>query len=250
MIINVTGLPGCGKTTLEPYFISGLRKRNLNLIINSELKNYYIQEKFYSRFCRKSWLGILPRLIFLIKIRGGYFNRCLSRNSIRLLLYKINRIRGYRVSSDLILSDYYLNEYSLSSLDKNILFCTEGLVHHLASMKVWLGDSPDLFKFFMGQDQIFNGYQIFYIKVPLKQVYERLVSRSIPSLWNINSGEKELDIMEVLKKYEWALESTIKEFSSRGAHVETLDNSGEETQINKRVEDCLNSFMKFADLKI
>ena len=163
---------------------------------------------------------------------------------IRLLSYEINRIRGYRVSGDIILSEYFFNEYSDSLADKNILFCEEGLVHHLASMKVWSGNSPDLFKFFLNEGQMCKEFHIFYIKVPLEMVYERLTRRSIPSFWKKNIGKKTLDIKEVLKKYEWAIESTIEEFSSRGAHVETVDNSGDESLINQRVEKCLGSFVK------
>lgn len=244
MIINLTGLPGCGKTTLEPYFISGFRERNFNPILNSEIKNCYIQEKIFSRFCRQSWFGIMPRLFFLFKVRGGYFNRCLSNKMIRLFFYEINRIRGYRVSGDIILSEYFLNEYARGLADKNILFCEEGLIHHLASMKVWSGNSPDLFKFFLNEGQMCRGFHIFYIKVPLEMVYERLIHRGIPTFWSKNISREILDIKEILKKYEWAIESTIEEFSSRGAHVETIDNSGDESLINQRVEKCLDSFVK------
>lgn len=246
MIVNLTGLPGSGKTTLETYFKSGLRSRGFHVISAGELKQIFIRDTICSQFNRESWMGVFPRLIFLTQPRWYFFRKCLFQDINRLLTEK-SRVRGFRLSEDIILSNYFIKEYDRINAGKLISFWTEGLVHHLASMKAWSEDESDLFSLFLGKGEICKKFQIFYLRVPLEEVFTRLNGRGIPSFWRKSTNGMDLDIMEILHKYECAIESTIEEFRDRGANVVTVQNSGDKSKIRDRVEECLNSFMQTSD---
>ena len=241
MIINLTGLPGAGKSTSETYLISGLQKRGFKIIQNTELKSKLIKEKIFSRFNRDSLIGILPRLIFRIKIFRFYLQVCIENKLGLNFFLKKRGTRGIWLSEDIILTRYFINEFKGSNSIKNIFFCTEGLVHHWACMKVWAGKHSDIFDDNWLNQYPSDGIQIIYLKVPVEMALERLVKRGVPSNWPQPGNGKLGHMRFILERYDSAINETVKEFRAKGAKVHTLDASCDIEQMEINIEACLDS---------
>jgi thymidylate kinase len=241
MIINVTGLPGAGKSTCESYLISGLENRGLDVIQTFALKNKYIKDKIYSQFDRESVSGILPRLIFQAKVFQFYFEVCINNKRSLEFLIKKKRAKGVWLSQDIILSRYFIEDFQASNPKDLIYFCTEGLVHHWACMKVWSGRHSIVFN-----ENWLNRYPseeilIIYLKLPLSMALDRLVSRGVPSIWPKSDKDFLTHTRKILERYDIAISETINEFSSKGARVHTVDVSCGKDQIESEIIDCLDS---------
>ena len=243
MIIELTGLPGAGKTTSESWIISCYRNRGFRVMSRSELKASIKNEKLfhhannhYALRFHSNWLSNWKGLI-----NAGFGGRI-----FREVLTNPRRMAFLLLGEDIRLSTYYLQKYVPAGMGPSVYIPHEGFVHHSACIKVWtgggFGDLPEK----LLQKVPSEKFIILYFKISVDAALDRLLKRGIPEMWpsHIKSQSR---IKEILLRFNEAIEGTVQKFQANGVKVLTIDASLEPQQVESRIKTILDNFSKIGN---
>ena len=239
MILEFTGLSGAGKSTSEPYMISGLKQRGFEVVVRSELKKYYYKKIICPNF------EVNDGLFFKQLTRLAQWNALksvgLGRQFFLNALSKRCRDAFLWLSEDIILSKYFSQEYKASGSGSSVYISQEGFVHHCALMMLYgRSNFSGLFKKIT---QIFPKEEItiIHFKIPVEEALDRLLKRKrgVPRSWprTINSRSK---VKEFLFSFNEVIEEVVKMCQAEGIQVLNIDNSFDLNQLQPKIENVLD----------
>jgi thymidylate kinase len=237
VILEFTGISGAGKSTSEPYLISGLQQRGFGVVVKGELKKKYYKKIICPDFEASDGFifNQLNRLVRWKTLKSVG----LSRLFMSSLLSKLLRNLYFWLSEDIIISTYYSKKYETSPAGQSFYISQEGFVHHCACLKLWHGDRFSGLPKKIVQRFSPEKITIIYFKIPVEQALERLMKRELPYDWpkKINSRSK---AKEVLSRFSEAIEDVVDKFQAEGVQVFLVDSSLELEQVKLRVEDIMD----------
>lgn len=248
MIIELTGLPGAGKTTFESCIISGLKQRGIRVSLREDLQDRYKQGIISPNYEEHAGLRILSNRLYRLSKWKGLINAGLGGGIFREILTRRRRITFSWLGEDINLSTYFLHEFKHSRAGQSAYFPHEGFVHHSASFKVWGGFGfPDL-HYRLLQKIPSHNFAIIYFKVSVDVALERIIKRGLPEHWprSINSKAK---VKEVLFRFDRAIEDVVEKFQTSEVKVFPVDASLKHRQVESRIKSILDNFPENVDGK-
>lgn len=227
MIVDLTGLPGAGKTTLEKYLLPGFAERGQRVLTRTDLKTGCIRKKFFRGYRRESGLGVGFRILLQLWLAAGFLRACRRRG---LPLGAISRPGLFFpclwLYEDTVLSGHFLKERPPASRDA-LFFPREGIVHHSACVRVWAGphyaglNERWLAEFGAGE------VLILHVQVPEEEALRRLQARGLPDTWPGPANRSAREILAVLARFGEAIGESLKQFEAAGARVLNVDGTAD-----------------------
>ena len=243
MIIELTGLPGAGKTTSEPWILSCLKKHHIRTISRSELRTWYIKENIFRGYENNFAARFLSNRCYQFLIYKKLFDAGLGAGIISESICKPRRGVLSWLGEDIRLSEYFLQKFPISGEPPSIYFPHEGFVHHSACFKVWGGRGfPDLQGKLLNQIPSKN-FVIFYFKISVEEALDRVMTRGIPETWPayINSSSK---VKEILLRFNEAIEGAVDRFKARGVKEIEIDASVDPQLMESKVREVMETNIK------
>ena len=170
MIIELTGLPGAGKTTSESCIISCYEQRGFRVMLRSELKTSIKNENLLQNANNPFALRIHSNRLSNWK---GLINVGLGGRFFREIFFKKRRMVFLWLGEDIRISTYFLKKFLPPGIAPSVYIPGEGFVHHSACIKVWTGggfsDLPEKLLQKIPSEKI----TIFYFKIPVEEALDR-----------------------------------------------------------------------------
>lgn len=228
MIIEVIGLPGAGKTTVEEKLKELLCKKNVQIINRDCLAASYKRDKI----CESESSVFIRRVISLLYLL--LLNMRWVRCSLGLLYGGGIFKKAVRIVGQWLIESIWLTKYahSLKGSFKNegaIFFLSEGIYHHGVSLSVWSG--IPLAQFFKKLDVPQANRIVINVFAPEDIVLERFRTRGRPSSWPVCSNEE-----EILKSYAEKISECAMFWQESSLHVEYFQAIGTEIEMEKKVQ--------------
>lgn len=238
VIVEFTGLPGAGKTTLENAIAAALNARGCKVLRRADVKTSYLRKNFYEGYRRESGLQIPLRLLFYGRLMGGFLRAYRAHG---LNLGGIARPGRFFpclwLYEDAVLFNHFLEEHRDEPWRENVFLPGEGIVHHSACVRVWAGGAyariGEAWRNKFGGRDIF----VFHVHVPAEEALRRLKVRGLPDTWPGPAKRCEAEIMQVLADFEDAIQETLVEFEAVGIRVKQVDGAAD---CSEQAEQILN----------
>ncbi|GJL78476.1 MAG: hypothetical protein NPINA01_14650 [Nitrospinaceae bacterium] len=243
MIVELTGLPGAGKTTYEPSLILGLKQRGIDVISRAELKDRCKQAILTPNYKDHPPVRMLSNRLYRLSIWNSLISAGLGGGIFREFLAQRRRMVFSWLAEDIHLSTFFLHKIKPFAQNPNFYIPNEGLVHHSASFKVWGGAGfSDLPKKLLKKIPS-HEIAIFYFKVPMKDALNRVIKRGLPENWP-RTISSEPEVKEVLLRFEQVIEDVVQKFRANGVQVFMVDTSVEPHAVESKIRTILDGFSK------
>jgi hypothetical protein len=257
-LIEFTGIPGSGKSTIVPIVKSYLKEQGLdifdakNVILCGE--NFHFIKKHF-----KSLLGSLPMKIRKKILRGlnnySYLKHEYTLNyilnNLQLFNYIVDRTKSRPIPErhkNLII-EWFLNmaaSYQIAHefLEKNsVLLLDEGFVHKVVSLFVFVEEATvDFDEIERYLENIPRGHLLIRVEANENVCKKRIINRKLPSRLN---GRTDNEIWQYLIKAKSAIDYTQNFLAKRGTKIVTLNNFDEEFSRENIVFQLSRNFRDF-----
>ena len=194
MIVEYTGLPGSGKTTLQQTLARPLERFGVTPMHRYELQQKVIQQRI--SLDRSSWLRRVSSAAYMAQLAI----RAMTSSETRLRLTELASPHLIRAAQHCIESQLL---YEYIGQQNRGCWCDldEGVTQHFCSLRVWrrlLKPKQQSISY----DWLANHYQrqphvLVRLTLPSKVAIERLEKRGRPSLW-----PAEIPTVEILEAYQ------------------------------------------------
>ncbi|MDC0357745.1 ATP-binding protein [Oligoflexia bacterium] len=235
MIIELVGLPGSGKTTLERRLRKELKERGYQILDQTTWEEQFVKEKFASPAFK---------ILFYITLWLKFITQLFAAREGLAALAHGRRVTKYWALKDLALSTYFLDHLKAKNdKQKLIYFPEEGLVQHLASLQAWGGTTTQLLKETTDLN-LFKQLTLLHIQIPPAEGFKRLWSRGVPTSWPKTCTSKE-QAHAVYANFDQALNQTLKAFKQANTHIIDFDNQGRQTEIDQGIPQLIEELLAY-----
>jgi len=238
-LIELTGIPGSGKSTILPlikqYFTKlGIETYDkLDVIVNCKEFpfNGLLFQKFFNLFpqkTKKNFYGLLNRILNLREIYSTEY----ILNNTTLHNFIIENINNCPVSSShkYLMFRWWISLISIYQMginylpNKNILILEEGFFHKIINFYVFQFDKLNYRDIELYIEKIPAPNHLFYIEADKNLCLKRLNNRKLPKILQ-NASEKM--IVEYLDRSERVIQYALDLINARGTAVTNIQNSSE-----------------------
>lgn len=229
MILELTGLPGAGKTTCEQYISAELNKRGYQVLGPGDVLRCYVRDRIYANLGlsyslrRHLLIRAMVSVVFHTRVVCADLRNRFSIGQFLGAFAKNQRLSCRRLSHDILISRYFLEELLPSYEERHVYVASEGLTHHSAAVKVWAGE-----RYFAMSDRWLAHHScdemvIVRLQVPLDTALDRLWQRGLPTSWPRKSKTDRRFTKSILSRFAEAIEESVQRYQAAGARVFTLD---------------------------
>lgn len=233
MILEITGLPGAGKSACESLLCDRLRERGFQVMLHDDLIRSYVRDRIYPRLGlsyrlrRRRWVRAVVSLLYRGAVVRCELAHRLAIGGLAGAVAKAQRRACRRLSQDVLLFRYFLEECSSPDEAERVHVASEGLVHHTAALRVWAGPRysamADRWIGRQGCDDI----AVVHVQTPPDAALQRLWQRGLPRSWPGRTRSHKAAAGQTLADFAEAIQQSIEQYQAAGARVFTLDNSGD-----------------------
>lgn len=224
MIIDLTGLPGAGKTTLEKHLLPKLREHGLRVVTRVDLKTSHIRKNYYKRYRRESIAHIPFRILLYLQRTAGLIMGTWAQGLKPEVICRPGCFSPCSwLYEDMELSSHFLDDWKGVEGEGVLYFAREGIVHHSACVRVWVGARYAGLKDRWLRESGAREVLILYVRVPKEEALRRLQTRGLPATWPGPARKSDEEIMAILARFNEAIRETLAEFEAAGARVLNVD---------------------------
>ena len=242
MIVELTGLPGSGKTTCESLLAPAFAESGFRVVMEPELIRHYVQHRIYSR-CRldyglRRFLSIraIVHLIYRQHLNLRDLQNRLSCGRVFGAMTKAERLPCQWLAQDMLLGSYFRETFSAHPGERTVYFAPEGLLQHTAAVRVWAGERFRGISDSWRARESCNDIVVVRIGASIDSALERLWKRGAPRSWPRHAKTTPQAARNVLERFSEAIEESVSQFQSAGSPVVTLDNNGDEQALRPQVD--------------
>lgn len=247
MIVEMTGLPGAGKSTCRSRLYTRLAEQGYRVLGPSDVMEHFVRQRIYGRCglkyeCRRILvLRALVAWAYRANLRYSDFCNRLAIGAWLCVPTKARRRSCRALSQDFILYSHYLERIQPSSERRCVYLSSEGLVHHGARARVFAGS-----RFAVMSGRWLNHHScseivVIHVQTSVEAALERLWSRGVPDSWPQKAQSSRSFAEETLVHFEKSIEESMEEYRQAGVRVLTVDNSSDVPALAAEVERLVAS---------
>jgi len=242
VIVDLTGLPGAGKTTLEKCLISELAGRGQKVLTRADVKTSYIRKNFFRGYRRESGLHIPFRILLYLRLAAGFLRACRARGLKFGPIFRPGRFSPCLwLYEDTVLSGHFLAEREGAESGEVLFFPREGIVHHSACVRVWAGELYAALNERWLSEFSAGGVLILHVQVPEEEALRRLQVRGLPETWPGPAQRTASGIMPVLASFNEAIRESLAEFEAAGARVLAVDGTADPSAQARKIISAIET---------
>ncbi len=239
MLIEFTGLPGSGKTTLEKALLTRLQVLNIEMGDRKMLRHQYIKTHLFRLFSTR----LSDYSQFYRKLFSPFYTSKLLPYAARLnydisepkIFYSANKQRAQKVAETLLLNDFYLRHYDPKA---SLITLSEGFFHTHSAILAF--SKQNINKNICTPPN--NLTTIIHVDTPIDIAAERLSKRHIPQFWEINN--KLSEIIPILERYQQATALCLDLAAQRGFTILKFDMAQDISQSEKALRTLVTDLKK------
>lgn len=238
MIIELCGLPGSGKSTLEERLRQSLINQGFRIFSTSEIERTIIT--FFGPF-RIVGTGLkfkIGKLWLYSKIILKTFRALSLFNSTAILLSPVKFKTCYWLIKDRELYRFILTLPTQLTGGNWCYLTSEGMVQHALGVIVWGGESLKIFATNTLHDFTSDKINVYYLRLSVEQALQRTASREIPKSWP-NSSRTQEAFERVITKYDQELRNFLPVLQSYSFSLRELNASESPDTILAALSDSL-----------
>ena len=157
----------------------------------------------------------------------------------RLCLAGLTVCPGQWLAEDMLLVNQF--RQSRASVPTSAYLTSEGLAHHAAAVRVWLGSRyEEICRRFL-QSRVCDDMHLIHVEAPIELALDRVCQRGTPRSWPQHAGASRAAIGRVLAEFADAIDHSISQFTAAGASLARLDNSQGTSDLASQVDELADA---------